>query len=116
MSGLDFSAGDGRLGVELHDLVTDHSRGGDDPAGATRLDGRRYLCSVDDGEVFAYATPTGHDFFRNADHMPWAHESDGLLLSARSGAPLARRSGTVFYDITNDELLYYERTDAAGAR
>ena len=85
-------------------------------AGATRRDGCRYLCSVDDGEAFAYATPTGHDFFRAADHMPWAHESDGLLLSARSGAPLARRAGTVFYDVTNDQLLYYERTDASGAR
>jgi hypothetical protein len=98
MSGIDFSAGDGRSGVQLHD------------------GGRRYLCSVDGGEVVAYATPTGHDFFQAADQMPWAHESDGLLLSARSGAPLARRSGTVFHDLTTDELLYYERTDASDLR
>jgi hypothetical protein len=80
--------------------------------GATRseVEGRRYLCSVEDDEVFAYARPSGHDFFRAADHMPWAHESDGLLLSARSGAPLARRAGNVFHDITSDAPLYYEQS------
>jgi hypothetical protein len=73
--------------------------------------GRRYLCSFEDGQVFAYATPAGHDFFRAVDHMPWAHESDGLLLSARSGAPLARRAGTLFHDIVSNVPLYYERTE-----
>ncbi len=73
--------------------------------------GRRYLCTFEDGQVFAYATPTGHDFFRAVDHMPWAHESDGLLLSARSGAPLARRTGNLFHDIVSNMPLYYERTE-----
>jgi hypothetical protein len=78
---------------------------------AVRVDGHRYLCSFEGGQVFAYATPAGHDFFRVADHSTWAHESDGLLLSARSGAPLARRMGNVFHAISSNMPLYYERTD-----
>lgn len=74
-------------------------------------EGRRYLCNFEDGQVFAYATPTGHDFFRATDHTPWAHESDGLLLSARSGTPLAVRSGRVFHDVASNEALYFERTE-----
>jgi hypothetical protein len=73
--------------------------------------GRRYLCRVEDGKVFAFATPTGHDFFRSFDQTPWAHESGDLLLSARSGAPLARREGSVFRELSSDAPLYYERTD-----
>jgi len=42
-----------------------------------------------------------------------AHESDDLLLSARFGTPLARRSGNVFYDIETDIPLY--REDGHGA-
>jgi len=72
---------------------------------------RRYLCSFADGQVFAYATPSGHDFFRATDHTPWAHESDGLLLSARSGIPLAVRKGRVFHDLGSNEALYFERTE-----
>ncbi|HTD50326.1 MAG TPA: hypothetical protein VK771_07000 [Acidimicrobiia bacterium] len=72
---------------------------------------RRYLCSFQDGQVFAYATPNGHDFFRASDHTPWAHESDGLLLSARSGTPLAVRAGSVFHDLASNEALYFERTE-----
>jgi hypothetical protein len=76
-----------------------------------RGDGHRYLCSFEDGQVFAYTTHAGHDFLRVADHSTWAHESDGLLLSARSGTPLARRMGNVFHAITSNMPLYYERTD-----
>lgn len=68
---------------------------------------RRRLCRFSVDEVFAYAV-AGHDFYRAGDHALWAHESDGLLLSARSGRPLARRDGKVFYDIESDEPLYYE--------
>jgi hypothetical protein len=81
------------------------------PARGVRAAGRRYLCSVEDGKVFAYATPTGHDFFRSFDRTPWAHESGDLLLSARSGAPLARREGSVFRELASDAPLYYERTE-----
>lgn len=76
-----------------------------------RVAGRRFLCTFEDGQVFAYATPTGHDFFRAVDHMPWAHESDGLLLSARSGVPLARRTGNLFHDVVSNVPVYYERTE-----
>jgi len=72
---------------------------------------RRYLCDFEDGQVFAYATPRGHDFFRATDHTPWAHESDGLLLSVRSGIPLAVRSGRVFRDVASDQPLYFERIE-----
>jgi hypothetical protein len=76
-----------------------------------RVDGHRYLCSFEDGQVFAYTTRAGHDYLRVADHSTWAHESDGLLLSARSGTPLARRMGNVFHAVTSNMPLYYERTD-----
>jgi len=71
------------------------------------IDVRRRLRRVEDAEVFAYAK-RGHDFFRASDHMLWAHESDDLLLSARSGTPLARRVGEVFYAFESDVALYYE--------
>ena len=67
----------------------------------------RRLRRVEDTEVIAYAT-LDHDFFRASDHRLWAHESDGLLLAARSGAPLARRVGEMFYAIESDAPLYYE--------
>jgi hypothetical protein len=76
-----------------------------------RVDGYRYLCSFEDGQVFAYTTRASHEFFRVADHSTWAHESDGLLVSARSGTPLARRMGNVFHAITSNMPLYYERND-----
>ena len=50
----------------------------------------------------------GHDFFRASDHELWAHESDDLLISARSGTPLAHRVGDVFYALETDTPLYYE--------
>lgn len=73
--------------------------------------GHRRLCRLTANEVFAYAV--GHDFHRAADHELWAHESEGLLLSARFGTPLARRIGNVFYDITTNEPLYREDRPAA---
>ncbi len=73
-------------------------------------DGVRYLCRIEDDEPFAYAR-RGHDFFRVRDHMLWAHESEDFLLSARSGRPLARGAGGVFYDAENGLPLYYERAD-----
>jgi len=71
------------------------------------LDWRRRLCRISVDEVFAYAV-AGHDFYRAGDHQLWAHESDGVLLSARSGNPLARREGSVFFDIESNVPLYYE--------
>jgi hypothetical protein len=68
---------------------------------------RRRLCHFAADEVFAYAV-NSYDFYRAADHTLWAHESEGLLLSARSGAPLARRDGKVFYDVESSTPLYYE--------
>jgi hypothetical protein len=68
---------------------------------------RRRLCRVTVDEVFAYAVG-GLDFYRASDHQLWAHESDGLLLSARSGAPLARRDGNLYFDIESNLPLYYE--------
>ena len=43
-----------------------------------------------------------------SDHELWAQESDGLLRSARSGKPFARREGHVFYDLETNVPLYYE--------
>ncbi len=76
-------------------------------ARAIQVARRRRLCRFDDCEVFAYAL-TGHDYFRAADDTLWAHESDGMLLSARSGSPLARRVRNAFYDIESNVPLYYE--------
>jgi hypothetical protein len=67
----------------------------------------RFLLSVDDHEVVAYATG-GHDFYRASDDVLWAHESEGQLLAARSGTTLARRYGRVYYDPNNDAPLYYQ--------
>jgi hypothetical protein len=68
---------------------------------------RRCLRRIFDDGVFAYAM-RGHDFYRASDHVLWAHESDDLLLSARSGTPFARRVADVFYDLETDVPLYYD--------
>jgi hypothetical protein len=83
------------------------------PVAATTA-GRRRLrrCSVD--EVFAYAV-NRCDFRRAADDALWAHENDGLLLSARFGTPLARRDGRVFYDLESRAPLFYEEGHGAGS-
>ena len=68
----------------------------------------RSLCRIDDGAVFA-TIERGHEFVRLSDHELWATERDGVLVSARSGLPLAVRRGKVFFATDNDEPLYYER-------
>jgi hypothetical protein len=52
----------------------------------------RTLYRFDDGAAFAYRC--GRDFFRSSDNTLRAHDSDGLLLSARSCTPLLRRIAT----------------------
>ena len=69
---------------------------------------RRYLVRIEDEVLIAYADGDGHDFRRVHDNTIWAHESDGTLLSARSGTPIARRSGLIYYDIVNAIPLYYQ--------
>jgi hypothetical protein len=97
---------------DLNSHLTIVKPASDPPSGhPTSEERRRYLCTFQDGQVFAYATPNGHDFFRATDHTPWAHESDGLLLSARSGTPLAVRTGSVFHDLVSNEAIYFERTE-----
>ena len=58
--------------------------------------------------MFAYAD-RGHDFVRASDRELWAVERDDMLVSARSGEPLARKRGRVFFEAETDEPLYYER-------
>ena len=72
------------------------------------IDASRCLFRFAIDEVFAFAM-RGHDFYRAGDHTLWAHESEDLLLSARSGTPLAHRVGDVFYDVESDFPLYYEQ-------
>jgi hypothetical protein len=67
----------------------------------------RTLRRINIDEVFAYAL-RGNDFYRVTDDRLWAHDSDGLLLSARSGTPLAQRHGRIYYDTTTDVPLFYE--------
>jgi hypothetical protein len=69
-------------------------------------DRRRWLRKVDDDTAFAYAR--GHDFVRGRDNALWAHLSNGWLLSARSGDPLAYQVGHVFYDAASGAAVYYE--------
>jgi hypothetical protein len=83
-------------------MITDHAIGTDESRAEAR-----YLRRVEDGEPFAYAR-RGHDFIRVRDDQLWAHESEDLLLSARSGDPLARRMGAIFYQIDTGAPLYYE--------
>jgi len=66
------------------------------------------LCRFDTGTVFAYLE-RGHEFLRTSDHELWATERDGILLSARSGRPLAYRRGRVYFAADTDEPLFYER-------
>ncbi len=99
-------------GAAIARVLEDRERRSAESDGDVPSEWRRLLCRLSVDEVFAYAVG-GHDFYRAGDHELWAHESDGLLLSARSGGPLARRDGRVFYDIESDIPLYYEdrRTD-----
>jgi hypothetical protein len=67
---------------------------------------RRWLYRTEDRSVFAYLR--GHDVIRRSDHQLWAHVSDGVLLSVRSGAPLAYQVDCTFYDYQTRQPLYYE--------
>ncbi len=58
--------------------------------------------------VFAYADQ-GRNFIHASDRELWAVERDDVLLSARSGEPLATRRGRVFFEAGTDAPLYYER-------
>jgi hypothetical protein len=82
--------------------------GDEQEADAQVEDRARCLCRIEDGEVFAYVA-RGNEFVRMRDHGLWAVEHDDVLVSARSGAPLAYRRGRVYYASETDEPLYYER-------
>ena len=66
------------------------------------------LCRFDDGTVFAYLE-RGNEFMRTSDHELWATERNDVLVSARSGLPLAYRRGRVYFAAETDEPLFYER-------
>jgi len=67
---------------------------------------RQFLCRFDDHRPFAYAR--GHDYIRCADHALWAHLTNGKLLSARSGCPLAYQRDNIFYDANTHQPIYYQ--------
>jgi hypothetical protein len=69
----------------------------------------RYLHRVDDDEPFAYAR-NRRDFFLVSDDSLWVHESHHWLLAAESGATVAHRIGSTYYDSENGLPLYYEKT------
>jgi hypothetical protein len=102
---LDAAVGELRTAA-LAEIVGEDAAGSEN-ASALVASGRRRLSSLSIDGVFAYAVGS-HDFCRAADNALWAHESDGLLLSARSGALLARRDGKVFYDVDSNAPLYFE--------
>ena len=82
---------------------------GDEHEAEVQVEDRtRCLCRIEDGEVFAYVA-RGKEFVRMRDHGLWAVEHDDVLVSARSGAPLAYRRGRVYFATETDEPLYYER-------
>jgi len=66
---------------------------------------RRWLYRSEDHSAFAYVR--GHDLIRRSDETLWAHVNDGVLLSARSGDPLAYQVDNTFYDYQTREPLYY---------
>ncbi len=68
----------------------------------------RCLCRFEDGQVFAYLA-RGNEFVRMRDNAVWALEHDEVLVSARSGEPLAYRRGRVYFGSDSDQPLYYER-------
>ncbi len=72
------------------------------------LDHSRCLCRVADDELFAYVA-RGNEFVRISDHAVWAVEHDDVLVSARSGAPLAYRRGRLYFASDTDQPIYYER-------
>jgi hypothetical protein len=82
---------------------------GDEREADAQIEDRaRCLCRIEDGEVFAYLA-RGNEFVRMRDHALWAVEHEDVLVSARSGEPLAYRRGRVYFATETDEPLYYER-------
>ena len=67
---------------------------------------QHWLCRCDDHSAFAYVR--GHDYIRGSDDTLWAHLADGQLLSARSGEPLAYQNGSIFFDATTRQPVYYQ--------
>jgi hypothetical protein len=82
--------------------------GDEQEADAQIEDRARCLCRIEDGEVFAYLA-RGNEFVRMRDRALWAVEHEDVLVSARSGEPLAYRRGRVYFATETDEPLYYER-------
>ncbi len=64
-----------------------------------------WLCRAEDHSRFAYVRV--HDFYRESDHELWARLEGEWLLSVRSGRPLARQFGSVFFDTDTDEPVYF---------
>jgi hypothetical protein len=81
---------------------------GDEHEVQALVDNSRCLCRVEDGELFAYVA-RGNEFVRISDHLVWAVEHDDILVSARSGEPLAYRRGRVYFATDDDQPIYYER-------
>jgi len=68
----------------------------------------RCLYRCDDGEVFAYEQH-GNKLLRVSDQELWAVEHDDVLLSARSGEPLAYRRGDIYFEFGTGIGLYFAR-------
>jgi hypothetical protein len=81
---------------------------GDEHGVDSELVSSRCLCRAEDGELFAYVA-RGNEFVRISDHGVWAIEHGDVLVSARSGEPLAYRRGRVYFAADTDTPLYYER-------
>jgi hypothetical protein len=90
-----------------HNIALERSRTTTPIASTGNSDVRAWLRRVKGASAFAYA---GHDpeGIRASDRAQWAPERHGLLFSARSGMPLARRVDDVFYDLETDTPLYYQ--------
>jgi hypothetical protein len=65
------------------------------------------LMRLEDQRPFAY-TRDRREYRRLADDSTWALESDGWLVSARSGRQLAIQVGNFYLDATTLSLLYFE--------
>ena len=72
----------------------------------------RYLLTVDDAEVVAYA-PGRRDFFRTSDDTLWAHEAHDWLIEAGSGKLLAHRTGDIYFGVERGERLYREVSESS---
>ena len=96
-----------RIDAAIHEIRRAAlTRAGHGRALPARADGR-VLRRVNIDEVFAYAIGAT-DFYRAIDDELWAHDTNGLLVSARSGTPLAHRDGHLYYDPETGVPLYYE--------